>query len=402
MRRLFFWGHLLTGVTVGVIILSMAVTGGLLVFMPELTTWVDTHNFSAVQKSGAMLPAQEIAQRAMANIQPDGRLTIVFRSGTHPAEVSVGNQTVYVDPYSGALLGQSSPGMRVFSEKVRSFHTSLGALASFRRTGKVVVDTCNVAFFFMALSGLYMWFPRKWNWASLRSSLLFRGGLAGRAKHWNWHNVAGIWCVVPLIFITLTGMVMSYDWATNLAIIIGGGQIPVRTAGRFPGGRGPNGGARGPFGQQALLPGDLSGLDTLVDAAKAQTPGWTTISSSVGPGGQLRATAERSGWLHPLQRFQFTLDPQSGNVVMAKDNFGFSGPNAPKFDLAGYLRIVHTGEAGAIPGKILALIACLGALLLIYTGYLMSLRRYLNWRVRSSVSKVIEPKIQSAEHVLNN
>jgi uncharacterized iron-regulated membrane protein len=40
---------------------------------------------------------------------------------------------------------------------------------------------------------------------------LFRPGLAGRARDFNWHNVIGIWCAPVLLVLTLTGAIMSYQ-----------------------------------------------------------------------------------------------------------------------------------------------------------------------------------------------
>ena len=48
----------------------------------------------------------------------------------------------------------------------------------------------------------------------------FRGGLAGRARDWNWHNVIGFWCATPLFLIVLTGVVMSYPWANDLLWVV--------------------------------------------------------------------------------------------------------------------------------------------------------------------------------------
>ena len=68
----------------------------------------------------------------------------------------------------------------------------------------------------LVVTGLFLWLPRQWSWAAIRRRLLFRPGLRGRARDWNWHNVAGMWCALPLLLVTLTGVVISYPWANAL------------------------------------------------------------------------------------------------------------------------------------------------------------------------------------------
>ena len=81
-------------------------------------------------------------------------------------------------------------------------------------------------FLFLVMSGLYLWFPRKKTWASFRKILWFRGGLSGKARDFNWHNVAGFWCCVPLFFLVLSGVVMSYPWASNMVYRAAGSEPP--------------------------------------------------------------------------------------------------------------------------------------------------------------------------------
>jgi uncharacterized iron-regulated membrane protein len=56
---------------------------------------------------------------------------------------------------------------------------------------------------------------RKWSRQQLRSSATFRRGLPVKATLWNYRDVAGIWCGLPLFLVALTGLIMSYGWANN-------------------------------------------------------------------------------------------------------------------------------------------------------------------------------------------
>ena len=105
------------------------------------------------------------------------------------------------------------------------WHRWLGdRTASGRAIGKAITGACNAAFLFLALSGLYLWWPRRWNRAAMRLSLWFRRGLAGRARDFNWHNVIGFWSLPVLIVMTTSGMMISYRWVSNLIYTRDGGD----------------------------------------------------------------------------------------------------------------------------------------------------------------------------------
>ena len=99
----------------------------------------------------------------------------------------------------------------------------------------------NLAFFFLAVSGPYLWWPRNWSWPSVRGVVWFRAARSARARDFNWHNVIGLWCAPILIVLTITGVVMSYPWANALLFQLAGSPPPV-TAGA---GGGPAATSRG-------------------------------------------------------------------------------------------------------------------------------------------------------------
>jgi len=73
-----------------------------------------------------------------------------------------------------------------------------------------------MAFLFIVVSGIYLWWPRRWSMQNLKAIMLFRGGLSGKARDFNWHNVIGVWSMIPLFFIVFSGAVISYPWVSGL------------------------------------------------------------------------------------------------------------------------------------------------------------------------------------------
>jgi uncharacterized iron-regulated membrane protein len=90
-----------------------------------------------------------------------------------------------------------------------------------------VTGAANLIFLGLAMSGLFLWFPREWTIRHLRPIMWFRGGLAPKARDFNWHNVFGFWCALPLAIVILTALPFSYSWANRLVYRLAGSETPV-------------------------------------------------------------------------------------------------------------------------------------------------------------------------------
>ena len=203
LRKTIFWLHLATGCVVGIIVLLMSVTGALLTYERQITAWAD-RGFRSTPPSAASarLPVESMIEKVAA--RNDGLPTaITLRAdASAPAEVSFGREHVFlVDVYSGAVLGEGSQAARSFFQKVENWHRWLGASNEHRALGRAVTGVCNFGFLLLVVSGPFLWLPRRWSWQNVKTVALFRGGLSGRARDFNWHNVIGIWCAVPLFAI---------------------------------------------------------------------------------------------------------------------------------------------------------------------------------------------------------
>jgi uncharacterized iron-regulated membrane protein len=105
---------------------------------------------------------------------------------------------------------------------MEDWHRQLALGGSNRALGKAINGAGNIAFFFLAVSGLYLWWPRKWRTKGLKRSLWFVPAANAKARDWNWHNVIGLWSAPVLIVLTLTALPISYRWAGNLIFTLTG------------------------------------------------------------------------------------------------------------------------------------------------------------------------------------
>ena len=279
IRTVIFWLHLVVGVVAGAVILVMSATGTLLMFERQITEWADRASWekspSPPAPAAARMPLEALVagvRAARPGIPPTS--VTMQADPTAPVAVSLGRErTLYVNPYTGQLLGEGSPKVRAFFRGVTSWHRWLGAGEERRDLARKITGACNLGFLILVVSGLYLWLPRKWTRRQVRNVAWFRRGLNGKARDFNWHNVIGLWMWVPLFLVVLTGVVMSYPWANNLLFRLAGDKPPERSpeGPRERQGRGERGGGEV----------SLDGLDPLWARAERQVPGWRSISLPV-------------------------------------------------------------------------------------------------------------------------
>jgi uncharacterized iron-regulated membrane protein len=368
-RRILFWTHLGIGVVAGVAILAMSATGVALAFQRQILQLVDgglrtvsPPADSSPRRLGEMLDAAT----AGGGSRPTG---VVVRPGASASvEFTFGrDRSVYVDPYTGAVLGEGSKAARAFFAAVERWHRTLGEPLGARGPLRAIAAAANLLFLLLVVSGPFLWLPRSWSWTAIRAALLFRPGLRGRARDWNWHNVAGIWCALPLLVITLTGVVISYPWANGLLFRAVGSPPPARQeAGRPPQREGAD---RGQGAPRPLA----ADLDRALAVAGAQRSDWRSMSLRVPAPDETAVvvTLDAGAGGQVEKRTELLVDSTGGQVLRVTR---FADRSLGQ-RLRGLVRFLHTGEEGGLAGQLVAALASAGACLLTWTGLSLALRR---------------------------
>jgi uncharacterized iron-regulated membrane protein len=385
-RKALFWCHLTVGVIAGLVILIMSATGVLLTYERQITYWADTRGYRVASPSpdASRLSVEALLAKAR-EAQPDMSITTVtFRAGaTEPVAISLagnpgagpgGGRTIFLDPYTGATLGEGSKGVRDFFHVVTDWHRWLGASGASRNTARAVTGACNLGFLFIVASGIYLWWPRKWNWPQFKNILWFKRGLLGKARDFNWHNVIGFWSFTPLFIVVLSAVVISYQWAGNLVYRLVGENPPQqRGPGQPPGNAGPQRGGT----ERREAAATVDNLDGLWARAAQQVSGWRSVSLRMpaSPDAPLTFTIDQGDGGQPHKRSQLTLDRKTGEVVRWEP---FSGYTTGR-KLRSFLRFAHTGEVAGFAGQTIAGLASLGGVFLVWTGISLALRRLRAW-----------------------
>ena len=380
LRTLLFWTHLAAGVVAGTVILIMSVTGTLLTFQQSVLRFIErSDRVVAVPAHGApRLDVDTLLARvaqAMPKTQPT---TVTIESDpAAAATVALGNQgIVFVDPYTGAITGSGSARARAFYRSVTNWHRWLAAEGDRRAVARAITGACNAAFLVLAVSGLFLWWPKQWTLRHLAPVVWFRRGLRGKARDFNWHNTIGFWCAPVIIVLTATGMVISYTWASNLVYTLTGSPrpTPAAAATRAAAPSAPaSESARGGQGDAVASPARA------VSLAQERVPSWRTmiVRLPARPGGAVSVSvSDRDHW-NAFARSTLTLEP--GAETAKWDTYAATSLGQK---VRGWMRFAHTGELGGLPGEAVAGLASAGGAFLVWTGIALAVRRLAAWRSR--------------------
>lgn len=290
--------------------------------------------------------------------------------------------TVLVNPYTAEVLPETPTTVRDSLATLRVWHRWLGQEGESRDFGKSITGVCNMAFLFIVVSGIYLWMPRKWSLNTVKAVALFKSGLAGKARDFNWHNVIGVWSMIPLFFIVFSGAVISYPWVSDLVYTAFGEEAPARRAPGSPGG--PPRGGGGPPGEKSEAPKPLAveefNLAAYVDKANELAPDWRTLRITLPQSAKDSVSVAVDGGSGRQPHLQSTIEVDRETAsVLSVQRFSdqTSGSQARRI-----LRFMHTGEIGGVFGQTLAGLVSAGAVVLAYTGIALAWRRFRGWIAR--------------------
>lgn len=369
MRMLILRLHLIVALVGGIFIATLGLTGSIMAFEPELSR-LQHWRFMHVTPRGTPLTLEEIGntlRRASPTRDIQG-----YSPSNQPDrsyQVLSGGQFVYVDQYSGQVLGTVNPGMD-FLGLVHQLHIRLGLLDKGREFGEMTVRWSALAALFLLMSGVFLWWPSK------RFGI---GGSLRTARFWfNLHNSFGIVSLVFAFLLVATGLVISFATQTTPFLYrISHSQPPVW-----------------PRVQVAPEPGNIPITpDRALAITRTSVPEATPLLILLPHGNQayqifLHYPEDRT----PGGRTRIILDPYSGNVLSMIDS-----RRAPAgYRLVNLNRALHTGDVLGIASKVVLSLASLVMPLQLLTGLVLWVKRRRTKSKASAVADtgtaVMEPK----------
>jgi sulfite reductase (NADPH) flavoprotein alpha-component len=387
-RRVLFQIHWFVGITAGTILAVVGLTGAVLTLERPVLEALNRDARRVDPSGGTALPAAELLQRVQAQL-PERRVLSLQVSGDpgDAARVTLASlekagpdtppnrrprpETRYLDPRSGLIL--EAPGNRGegLFRGVTQLHRwlILGDLGS-QAVGRPIVGACTALSLFLALSGLYLRWPRR-NRLSWRTWLAIDFSRSGRPFLWRLHAITGTWVLPFYLLIALTGLQWSYEWYRNGLYALAGVERPAR---RAPGGES---GATPPAVDLAIA---VAALDTAT-----RTTGFSSATFVLpqGAGDPLEIRYLDRDPAHERALNTLALDAASG-AVLKSERYAEKSAGGK---LVASILMLHTGEFFGVAGSIAFGLASLAMPLFAVSGWLLYLdRRRARRRVSGRVA----------------
>lgn len=420
LKAVWFQIHWFLGITAGLVLAVVGVTGGMLSFEHEILSLLNPGVMHVAPQPGGPLPPAELLEKVRANA-PGRTLTALTVSSdpTTSARVVLApppggaggprGETRYVNPYDGALLG-ALEGQDFFRTTMQ-IHRWLAS----GDVGKQIVGASTICLIILSLSGLYLRWPRRWrdwrNWLPLDLSK------RGRALFWDLHSVIGTWVLPFYLLASLTGLYWSYDWYRGALFDLTGTPRPQqmgqggpgqqRPQGQGPQGQGPQG--QGPQGQAAAggpgAPAQGGGPRgqgggaggpprPALDVAKlwavflTESGGYSTATLRLPQGNAQTLTISYQPPDPAHERANNTLVLDANGSVREHRRYD-DLPFGQK--LMASIFVLHAGSYFGLPGLILMMVASLLMPLFAVTGWLLYLDRRKKKRLARQAARGVSP-----------
>ncbi|MBC9932385.1 PepSY domain-containing protein [Chitinophaga qingshengii] len=227
--------HLWLGLASGIIVLIVSVTGCLFVFQREINEWA-YHKEMYITPQEHTLPLSELRARAQQALgdkpilsmttwrEPDRAWEFMAYKANDSAITYFGSmdyyESVLVNPYNGAITGRINYKYNFFMI-VKGIHWSLLLSTPY---GQPIVGWSTVIFVILLITGLIMWWPKRWNKAGRDQSFKIKWKAGFKRVNYDLHNVLGFYSLLIALVLALTGMVWAFKWFEKAVYVAAAGS----------------------------------------------------------------------------------------------------------------------------------------------------------------------------------
>ena len=359
LKKTLFQLHWFFGITAGLVLALMGVTGAAVSFEDEMLRALNPSVLTVQKQAAGVLPLTELVHRLETAEGKRVARIWVERDSANAARVLFAppageqrGQLRYFDPYTGNYMGA------VVGREVFDFLLQLHRFLAMGDTGRQITGACTLILLFLCLCGLYLRWPRQaTNW---RAWLTLDWRKQGRSFNWDLHSVFGTWCLLLYLLSALTGLFWSYEWySKGLTQMLSDAPHNERVRTRGPAPEGPL-----PAANYAAI------WSSLYSSAGADLSAYT-LRLPTEAGQPAIAAYLLTDSPHAWALNQLNLDPVNGEV---KAHQPYAGKSL-KAQLLTSIYALHTGSYFGLIGRIVLSVSALCMPLFFITGWLLYLDR---------------------------
>ena len=381
MRKIFRNIHLWLSVPFGILITLICFSGAALVFEKEVMELCHRELYFVKKVEAAPLPMEQLMTKVAATLPDSVSVTGVNISSDPERAYQVTlskprRASMYVDQYTGEITGKYERAP--FFNFMFRMHRWL--LDSMKQDGgifwgKMIVGTSTLMFVFVLISGIVVWWPRTRK--ALKNSLKIVANKGWRRFWYDLHVAGGMYALVFLLAMALTGLTWSFQWyRTGFYKTFGVEVQPSMGHGNAAANATAKGGKRdgkpeGREGRGAHRYSPYTNWQQVYEQLAEANPDYKQISVS---DGSASVAVPRFGNQRGTDRYKF--NPRNGEITETTlykdlDNSG---------KIRGWIYSVHVGSWGGMLTRILTFVAALIGASLPLTGYYLWIRKKIKRR----------------------
>lgn len=219
LNQLNAWLHLWLGLASGIVVVILGITGCVLVFEQEIKSLSSPWLFAEKPAGGAILEPSKIYRSVKTQLPGKEIHSLWYHGENKSAVVSVNSDsTVYVNPYTAKVIAMVHH--EDFFEFIDDGHRRLWLPD---KIGKQVIGWSTFTFFVLLITGLILWWPKKWNKAGKDQSFKIKWKARFKRVNYDLHNVLGFYALLFALVMAITGLIMSFSWFNKSVYWLTGG-----------------------------------------------------------------------------------------------------------------------------------------------------------------------------------
>ncbi len=215
-KKIAFQIHKILGLTTGIVVFIVALTGCLWVFSEEIEGLYNDYENVPVEDKEILKPSQ--AKNLAQAVFPDklvhgtayhgsGKATEVVFYEIEPEFY----QSVYLNPYSGEVLHVKDHRSGFFPFILKG-HMYLWFP---REIGEQVVRISVLLFMLICISGFIIWLPKKRKNLKQRIKFDWKKSTRRKRKNFDLHAILGFYVCILAFILAFTGSVIAYTWFSS-------------------------------------------------------------------------------------------------------------------------------------------------------------------------------------------
>ena len=375
MKKLFRQLHLWLSIPLGLVITVICFSGAMLVFEKEITECVQHDIYFVEEVKNSPLPIDSLISNVAPTLNEGVSITGITVSSDPERCYKVNlskprRAAIYVDQYTGEVKGSSSR-LPFFNTMFRLHRFLLDKRDANGGVfwGKQIVGISTLLFVVILITGIILWWPKsKKAWKNLVTIRLRSGW---KRFLYDLHVVGGMYAIVFLLAMALTGLTWSYPWYRNAFYSLFGVEQTVQK----------NNTKGNEHNDKREKKAPDSSIDT-VFVAEPQSPylHWQDVYEYVAQenadykqitisNGSVNVSFNRIGNQRASDSYKF--DNQTGRIT----DHTYYSDNNKRNKLRGWIYSVHVGSWGGMVTRILAFLAALLGATLPLTGYYLWIKR---------------------------